>query len=181
MTLNSDIKKELGLVHVYTGNGKGKTTASLGLAMRALGTGMSVGMVQFMKSERPDGEYEMSKRLDGFTLISIGPNHLLHPDSLTKEDHVTANEAFRTAKEMIYSGKYDLFIMDEINTTAAWKLIDTKDVISMLEGRPKNIEVVMTGRYAPDEFIEFADLVTEMKHIKHPFDKGIGARRGIEG
>ena len=181
MVLDAKIKEKLGLVHLYTGDGKGKTTASLGLALRAMGTGLSVGMVQFMKHEREGGEYEMSKVLDNFTLESHGPKHLLHPDKLTEEDRKVAYEALALSREMIYSGRYDLFIMDEINTTTGWKLIDPKDVIAMLNGRPKNIEIVMTGRYAPDELIGYADLVTEMRKIKHPFDKGIGARKGIEG
>ncbi|MCL2786825.1 MAG: cob(I)yrinic acid a,c-diamide adenosyltransferase [Methanomassiliicoccaceae archaeon] len=181
MTLDAKIKKELGLVQVYTGNGKGKTTASLGLALRAMGTGLSVGMIQFMKHELEGGEYEMSKVLDNFTLISRGPKYLLDPNNLTEEDGKVAYEALETAKEMIYSEKYDLFIMDEINTATGWKLIDVKDVIEMLKNRPKNIEIVLTGRYAPDEIIEYADLVTEMRKIKHPFDKGVDARKGIEG
>jgi cob(I)alamin adenosyltransferase len=181
MALDAKIKKELGLVQVYTGNGKGKTTASLGLALRAMGTGLNVGMVQFMKSERPDGEYRMAGILDNFTMVSFGPKHFLDPGKLTDEDRREAYNAFNTAKEMIYSGKYDLFIMDEINTAMGWNLIDAKDVMKMLNGRPENIEIVMTGRYVPDEIIEFADLVTEMRMIKHPFEKGIGARKGIEG
>jgi len=180
MVLDEKIKSELGLVQIYTGNGKGKTTASLGLALRAMGNGLRVGMIQFMKHELSGGEYEMSKILDNFTLISRGPKHLLDPNGLTEHDRMVAYEALETAEEMIYSEKYDLFIMDEVNTAMGWKLIDPKDVIKMLNNRPANIEIVMTGRYVPDEIIEYADLVTEMKMIKHPFSKGIGARKGIE-
>jgi len=180
MNAYDDAKKELGLVQVYTGNGKGKTTAALGLTMRALGNDLSVAMVQFMKPDQGSGEYVMSKKLDGFTLLPHGLPHLVDPRNITDGDRKAAHEALRKVKEMLYSGKYDVFIIDEINVAMGWKLVDVDDVIKMLKGRPKNVEVVLTGRYAPDEIIGFADLVTEMKMVKHPYDKGIGPRKGIE-
>jgi cob(I)alamin adenosyltransferase len=175
-----NVKKELGLVQVYTGNGKGKTTAALGLTMRALGNGLSVAMVQFMKHDQGSGEYVMSKRLKNFILLPCGLPRLVDPRNITKEDRDAAREALRTMKEFLYSGKYDIFIIDEINVAMGWKLADVGEVIDILKGRPGTVEVILTGRYAPDEIIEFADLVTEMRMIKHPYDKGIGPRKGIE-
>ena len=180
MTIEKCVKDQLGLVQVYTGNGKGKTTAALGLAFRAQGSGLNVAMVQFMKPEQECGEYVMSKKMDNFNLMPCGLSHLVNPKRIKDEDRVAARDALQIAKEMLYSGRYDLFIMDEINVAMGWKLIDVNEVIKMLKDRPDNIEVVLTGRYAPDEIIEFADLVTEMRMIKHPFDKGIGSRKGIE-
>ena len=180
MMKEDDAKSGLGLMQVYTGNGKGKTTAALGLTMRALGCGLSVCMVQFMKPDRDSGEYVMSKKLDGFTLVPCGLQHLVDPGNITAEDRRAAADALLTVKEMLYSGRYDLFIIDEINVAMGWKLIDTEEVIEMLKGRPKNTEVVLTGRYAPEEIKDMADLVTEMRMIKHPYEKGIGPRKGIE-
>ena len=180
MTLNKSVKDKLGLVQVYTGNGKGKTTAALGLSLRAMGGGLSVAIVQFMKPEQESGEYVMSKELKNFTLLPCGPANLVDPKNPTEEDRSAARLALQTAKDMLYSEKYDLFVMDEVNVAMAWGLIDIKEVISILNGRPKNTEVVLTGRYAPDEIIEFADLVTEMRLIKHPYNIGIGSRKGIE-
>ncbi|MDR0334947.1 MAG: cob(I)yrinic acid a,c-diamide adenosyltransferase [Methanomassiliicoccaceae archaeon] len=180
MKADENVKKELGLVQVYTGNGKGKTTAALGLTMRALGNNLNVAMVQFMKPDQGSGEYVMSKKLENFTLLPHGLDHLVDPRNITDDDREMARGALRKVKEMLYSGKYDLFVIDEINVAMGWKLVDVNEVIDMLRGRPKNVEVVLTGRYAPDEIIEFADLVTEMRMIKHPYDRGIGPRKGIE-
>jgi cob(I)alamin adenosyltransferase len=175
-----NVKKGLGLVQVYTGNGKGKTTAALGLALRALGNGLSVAMIQFMKPDQGSGEYVMSKELKNFELIPCGTQCLVDPRNITEEERKAARDALHKVKEMLYSGKYDLFIIDEINVAMGWKLVDTNEVIKILNERPKNVEVVLTGRYAPDEIIDYADLVTEMRMIKHPYEKGIGPRKGIE-
>ena len=180
MNVDESVKKQLGLVQVYTGNGKGKTTAALGLSLRALGGGLSVAMVQFMKPDQGSGEYVMSKELNDFTLIPCGPLHLADPKNITQEDRDAARNALLLVKDMLYSGKYDLFVIDEINVAMGWGLVDVGEVIELLKGRPENTEVVLTGRYAPDRIIEFADLVTEMKAIKHPYDKGIGPRKCIE-
>ena len=180
MTKKEGLKENLGLVHVYTGNGKGKTTAALGLCLRALGCGLNVAMVQFMKPEQDSGEYTMSKNIDKFTLMPCGLSHLVNPKKITEGDRAAAKEALQIAKDLLYSGKYDLFVMDEVNVAMGWGLIDAKEVIDILIDRPENTEVVLTGRYAPDEIIGFADLVTEMRMVKHPFDKGIGSRKGVE-
>ncbi|MCL2711910.1 MAG: cob(I)yrinic acid a,c-diamide adenosyltransferase [Methanomassiliicoccaceae archaeon] len=180
MAPNENVKKKLGLVQVYTGNGKGKTTAALGLSLRAVGNGLNVAFVQFMKYDQGSGEYIMSKRLENFSLLPYGLTHLVDPKNITEGDRKAANDALLKIKEMLYSGKYDLFIMDEINVAMAWGLVDVDTAIDILNGRPDNIEVVLTGRYAPDKIIEYADLVTEMRMVKHPYEKGIGPRKGIE-
>ena len=174
-----EIKEKLGLVQVYTGPGKGKTTASLGLAFRASGRGLEVLMVQFLKPPENYGEHLAAEKVPNFTILPLGLDHMVSkvPRDI---DLKIAAETLQRAKEEIYSGKYDLVIMDEINNTLSWKLLDPKDVIKMLKGRPPNVEIVLTGRNAPKEIIEYADLVTEMNMIKHPFEKGIGARKGIE-
>lgn len=180
MTLEAKIKEKLGLVQVYTGNGKGKTTAALGLALRALGNGLNVAMVQFMKPDQNSGEYVMSKELKNFTLIPCGLKRLVDPQNITDADREAARSALNTAKDHLYSGRYDLFIMDEVNVAMGWGLIDVSEVMNVLKGRPENIEIVLTGRYAPDAITEYADLVTEMRMVKHPYDRGIGPRKGIE-
>ena len=173
------IKKELGLVQVYTGPGKGKTTACLGLAFRASGRGLEVLMIQFLKPSDNYGEHIAAEKIPNLTILPLGLDHLV--SKIPREiDIKIARDTLQRAKEEIYSEKYDLVILDEINNAMDWKLLDPKDVIDMLEGRPKNIEIVLGGRDAPREIIEYADLVTEMGLIKHPFDKGICARKGIE-
>ncbi len=179
MSCDESIKQELGMVQVYTGNGKGKTTAAFGLCFRAVGRGLKVAMVQFMKSDEGYGEQTSAKDLKNFELFPLGLDCLVGRDP-TPEDYAAAEETLTKAKELIYSDEYDLVVLDEVNVAIEWKLIKEKDVLDMLKGRPENIEVVLTGRYATEGIIEYADLVTEMKCIKHPYDCGIMARKGIE-
>jgi cob(I)alamin adenosyltransferase len=173
------VKKELGLVQVYTGDGKGKTTASLGLGFRAAGRGLEVLMIQFLKPAENYGEHISAENVDNFTIMPLGLDHMLSKVP-REEDIALAQETLTTAKNLIYSGKYDLVILDEINVAMSWKLLDPEEVIDVLKKRPDNIEIVLTGRGAPQPIIDYADLVTEMKPIKHPFDKGQKARVGIE-
>lgn len=177
--MKDGIKEQLGLVQVYTGAGKGKTTASLGLAFRAAGRGLNVLMIQFMKPPEDYGEHMAAEKFDNFTILPMGLDHMDHTVP-REEDIRLADETLNKAHEMIYSGKYDLVILDECNVVMSRKYLDVGKVIYMLKGRPANIEIVLTGRGAPKEIIEYADLVTEMKMIKHPFDNGVGARKGIE-
>ena len=177
--VSPEIKKELGLVHVYTGPGKGKTTACLGLAFRASGRGLEVLMIQFLKPSENYGEHLAAERIPNFTILPLGLDHMVSKVPRDIDIRI-AKETLQRAKEEIYSGKYDLVILDEINNTMDWKLLDPEEVIGMLKGRPKNVEIVLSGRGAPKKIIEYADLVTEMGLIKHPFDKGISARKGIE-
>lgn len=170
---------ELGLVQVYTGEGKGKTTASLGLAFRAVGTGLNVIMVQFLKPDEEYGEQISAKNFDGFEIVSMGLDHMT--SEVTREEDISiAKKTLDYLSDLLRSGRYDIVIADEINVALSWELLTPEDVIEVLEGRAANTEIVLTGRGAPQEIIDYADLVTEMVPIKHPFDKGIGARRGVE-
>ena len=170
---------EPGMVHVYTGNGKGKTTAALGLAIRARGRGLSVLVVQFMKGNVEYGELSSFRDL-GMEIVQFGRPDFVDQHDPDPVDVRMAGEGLEFAAERIRSGKYDMVVLDEINVAAAWKLVPVEAVMAILEERPANLEVVLTGRYAPDEFIEAADLVTEMVEVKHYFRKGVQARDGIE-
>ena len=174
-----EIKNKLGLVQVYTGPGKGKTTASLGLAFRASGRGLEVLMIQFLKPPQNYGEHLAAEKVPNFTILPLGLDHMVSKVP-REEDIRISRETLQRAKDEIYSRKYDLVILDEINNSMSWKLLTPEEVIGMLKGRPDNVEIVLTGRGAPQEIVEYADLVTEMAMIKHPFDKGIKARKGIE-
>ncbi len=179
MTCDPGIKKELGLVHVYTGNGKGKTTTALGLALRATGRGLNVIMLQFLKPDGGYGEHLAAKNLPGFTLVPMGTDHLGRcvPED---EEAMLTRKGMERAEEVLTSGEYDLVILDEINNSMRFGLVKPEELIGLLERRAPNTEVVLTGRGAPDEIVDYADLVTEMTLVKHPFDKGIDARKGIE-
>jgi cob(I)alamin adenosyltransferase len=169
-----------GLVQVYTGNGKGKTTAALGLAIRALGHGAKVHMVFFMKGEFPYGEREILAKLPNLSFQIFGHEHLIDPNNVKDEERQQAHEALKASRLAIKSGKYDLLILDEINVASAWKLIDVEDVIKLIGDKPLLVEVVLTGRYADQRIIDKADLVTNMDEIKHPYRNGLEARKGIE-
>jgi len=170
---------EPGMVHVYTGNGKGKTTAALGLAIRARGRGLSVLVVQFMKGNVEYGELASLRDL-GIEIVQFGRPDFVDRHDPDPIDVRMAGEGLDFAAERIRSGEYDMIVLDEINVAAAWKLVPVEDVLKILKERPANLEVVLTGRYAPDGFIEAADLVTEMVEVKHYFRKGTQARDGIE-
>ena len=166
-----------GLIQVYTGDGKGKTTAALGIAIRAAGHGMRVGFIQFLKSE-PCGEHLFVSRYHPFDIVQTGTG-----DNFTKSREELNEEAQRTlayAEEQMLSGRYDLLILDEIFVAIHKGLITTEQVLDLLDKKPESVELVLTGRYAPTEVVERVDLVTEMRMIKHPFNQGIAARRGIE-
>lgn len=180
VTGEKDIREQLGLVHVYTGNGKGKTTAALGLALRAMGNGLNVAMVQFMKCDQYYGEYQISKDLPRLTLLPMGRDCLIHEDKVSQADIDAAEAALAKSRELLGSGQYDLVILDEVNVSIKFGLVKVEDVVRMLKERPPRVEVVLTGRYAPPEIVELADLVTEMRCLKHPYTKGVPARAGIE-
>jgi len=170
---------DTGMVHVYTGNGKGKTTAALGLAIRARGRGLKVLVVQFMKGNVEYGELSSLRDL-GIEVVQFGRPDFVDRHDPDPVDIRMAGEGLDFASERIQSGKYDMVVLDEMNVAAAWKLVPVEAVLKVLEERPANIEIVLTGRYAPDELIEAADLVTEMVEVKHYFRKGVQARDGIE-
>ena len=172
-----------GLVLIYTGKGKGKTTAALGIVLRAVGHGLKVLMIQFIKGEWYYGELSSSKRLNPeFEMIDAGKGFIgiLDDDHDFREHKKSANDALILAREKISSKKYDIIILDEINYAINLKLVSTEEVIELINMRPKDTSIVLTGNYAPIEIIEVADLVTEMKEIKHPYQYGIKAKKGID-
>ncbi|MCV0393610.1 MAG: cob(I)yrinic acid a,c-diamide adenosyltransferase [Nitrosopumilus sp.] len=172
-----------GLVIVYTGKGKGKTTAALGLALRATGYQKKICMIQFIKGSWHYGEMDSSKRLEPeFEMVAIGKGFVgIIDDRSTKEEHEKiANEAIKISSEKIQSKNYDIIILDEVNYAVNLGLVSLNDVLNLIKSKPKELDLVLTGNYAKEEVIEMADLVTEMKEIKHPFQKGIKAKRGID-
>ena len=172
-----------GLVIVYTGNGKGKTTAALGLALRAIGYEHKVCMLQFIKGSWHYGEMDSSKKLEpNFELIAVGKGFVgILDDNSPREEHEKyAAEALRICREKIFSEKYNVVILDEVNYAINLGLIDVQEIIKIIKEKPSSLDLVLTGRDAKEEIIELADLVTEMKEIKHPFKSGIKAKKGID-
>lgn len=172
-----------GLVIVYTGKGKGKTTAALGMALRAVGYDHKVCMIQFIKGSWHYGEMTSSKRLEPeFELTAIGKGFVgIIDDKSPIEDHKKiAQEALKVAQEKINSNAYNIVILDEINYAINLGLVSLKDVLDIISNKPDDVNLVLTGNHAKDEVIEKADLVTEMREIKHPFKSGIKAKKGID-
>ncbi|MDE1766155.1 MAG: cob(I)yrinic acid a,c-diamide adenosyltransferase [Thaumarchaeota archaeon] len=172
-----------GLVIVYTGKGKGKTTAALGMALRALGYDYKVCMIQFIKGSWHYGEMTSSKRLEPeFELTAVGKGFVgIMDDRSPIEDHKKiAEEALVIAKEKIASQKYNIVILDEINYAVNLGLVKLDDVLKLIRDRPARVNLVLTGNHVRDEVVEIADLVTEMREIKHPFKSGIRAKKGID-
>lgn len=172
-----------GLIIIYFGNGKGKTTASLGVALRAIGYNLNVCMIQFIKGEWDYGEIYSSNRLKpNFELVVAGKGFvgILDDDHDIKEHIESAKIALTIAKEKINSLQYDTVILDEINYALKLKLIEEKEIISILEAKPPRVNVILTGNYMTDKILGIADLVTEMREVKHPFKKGIRAKKGID-
>jgi cob(I)alamin adenosyltransferase len=174
---------EKGLLIVYTGPGKGKTTCALGTAFRAVGQGLRVLMVQFIKGSWHYGELDAAKMLgdEKFEIRPMGRGFVKVGGAETDpEDIRMAEECWETGRAAIYSGKYELVILDEINYTISYKMLDAEKVAEALKGRPEQMHVICTGRNAHPAIVEIADLVTEMKEVKHPYTKGILAQRGID-
>jgi cob(I)alamin adenosyltransferase len=170
-----------GMIQVYTGDGKGKTTAALGLACRAVGHGLKVFIIQFMKGDTQSGEVATAKRLAPYlTIRQMGRGFLVRREGPDPEDIRCAHEAMALAGEIIRGGEYDIVILDEINVACALGLVNKEEVLKVMDERPSHVELILTGRDAASEVIEQADLVTEMREIKHYFPKGIQAREGIE-
>ena len=172
-----------GLLIVYTGPGKGKTTCALGTAFRAVGQGLRVLMVQFIKGSWHYGELDTAKLLgdDKFELRPMGRGFVKVGGAETDpQDIRLAEEAWAFAREQMYSGKYDLVVLDEINYVISYKMLDADKVVDALARRPEQVHVICTGRNAHPKLVELADLVTEMKEVKHPYTKGILAQRGID-
>ena len=174
-----------GYIQVYTGDGKGKTTASLGLTMRALGRGWNVLIVMFTKGGDNYGELYSFTNLSNVLsnklhIVQAGVDRIVYSHNISEEDKKMIKKGWETAKKAINSNEYQLIILDEANIAIDLELIDLKEMVDVLKNKPDNVEIVLTGRNARPEIIEIAHLVSEIKPIKHYWDKGIKARKGIE-
>lgn len=168
-----------GRVQLYTGDGKGKTTAALGLAIRASGHGLRTYIGQFMKGQRY-GELDALRGNPSITVEQYGSPRCIHRHEVTPHHIAEAHQGLERAREMMLSGEYHLIVLDEVNVAIWFGVLTTEDVLAFLDERPEDVEVVLTGRRAPQALIDRADLVTEMREVKHYYQQGIGARLGIE-
>lgn len=172
-----------GLVHIYTGNGKGKTTSAVGLGVRACGRGMKVLMVQFLKGAETGEMYSLKKLEPGFVL-ERGKEIKKFTWNMNEEELMevkkTTQEAFNYAVNASQSGECSMLILDEIMAALSSKLLDVREVAEFIKNKPEGLEIVMTGRNAPSELVTLADYVSEINAVKHPFERGIPARKGIE-
>ncbi|MBB6063357.1 cob(I)alamin adenosyltransferase [Thermosipho japonicus] len=168
----------MGYIHVYTGNGKGKTTAAFGLALRAACADKKVFIGQFIKG-MDYSELRVPEFIKNIEIEQFGRNCFIF-NKPTQEDIDAAKKGLKRIEEVLKNKKYDLVILDEVNVAIYYKLFSVEDVLEVLNKRDENVEIILTGRYAPKKFIEIADLVTEMKEIKHYYKKGVKARKGIE-
>jgi cob(I)alamin adenosyltransferase len=168
-----------GFVQVYTGDGKGKTTAAFGLAMRAAGHGLRVLVLQFMKADPTWGEIVSAKKL-GITVEQCGLDHWVIKGEASADDLAAAAAGFERARELVTSGDYDVVVLDELITSVFFELVPVESVLALFFARPAHVELVLTGRRCPPEIEAAADLVTEMRPVKHYYDAGVKARPGIE-
>ncbi len=172
-----------GIIEVYTGDGKGKTTAAVGLGIRAVGDGFKVAMIQFLKAT-PTGELKSLEKFAGnFKVYRFEESKKFFWEANDEEKELMKrceHRAFDFAKELCRNGDVDIIILDEIMLALYNKLLSVEEVCDFLKNKPENVELILTGRYAPQQILDAADLVTEMKMIKHPFEKGLPARKGIE-
>lgn len=174
------MKNHLGKIHIYTGPGQGKTQAALGLALRAIGRNYKVCIIQFMKG-RKSGENLIAQKLKpNYEIYQFGRGEFIKKGEGTKEDKKLAHKALDFAKKILEKKEIDILILDEINVAIDFGLLTTDEVINFLKNRPLGIEIILTGRGAPKEICELADLVTFMKDVKHYFKSGLAAREGIE-
>lgn len=169
---------EKGYIQIYTGNGKGKTTAALGLSLRAVCAGKKVFFGQFVKGMKYS-ELKVNELLDNFEIKQYGRNCFIHQEP-DEEDIRLAKEGLRELSEKVSSDQFDVVVMDELNIALYYKLFKVQEVIEVLKSKSPKTEIIITGRYAPQELVDIADLVTEMKEIKHYYQQGVIARKGIE-
>lgn len=168
------------MVEVFTGDGKGKTSAALGMVLRALGHGLRVYIVFFMKGSFPYGEQKTLSQLTNVTFKKFGFEKFCDPTNVKPEEKEQAQDALSAAREAMLSGDYDMVILDEVNVAAGWKLIDISQVVQLIKDKPENVELILTGRHADPRIMELADVVTVMTKVKHPYDKGILSRKGFD-
>jgi len=168
-----------GYVHVYTGPGKGKTTAALGLGLRAAGADLKVHMIQFMKGRRYS-ELDAIEKIPNFTVSQHGRDEFVSKENPEQIDIDLAQKGFAKAQEIIKNGKYDMVILDEINVAIDYNLVPLDDLLKLIEEKPEKLELILTGRYAHPELVKIANLVTEMLEIKHPYQNGVLARKGVD-
>ncbi len=170
-----------GLVSIFTGDGKGKTTAAIGTAVRAAGHGLRVFIVFFAKGDKyPCGEVNALSRLPDITITSCRHRDWIDKENIKAEDKELAKSALAAAREAMLNGNHDLIVLDEINIAINYGLVSLDEVIRFINDKPHNVELILTGRYAEPKLVQMADLVTEMLMVKHPYSKGIKARRGID-
>lgn len=165
---------------MITGNGKGKTSAAFGLGLRAVGHGLRVYAAQFMKGDERYGEFLSVQFLPNFKLERFGTGGLIDMHNPAEADKAEAERGLEAARLAMHSGDYDVVIMDEFNVAVAWHLVSLEAALKLLTDKPADVELVLTGRYAPLEFIERGDYVTMMGQKKHPYQQGILARQGID-
>lgn len=171
--------EQKGYIQVYTGNGKGKTTAAFGLSLRAVGAGKKVFFAQFVKGKAYSEIEAVEKYLPGITVKQYGLGCFI-VNTPTVADIKAAQEGLAQVAKIIASGQYDVVVLDEANIAIYYNLFSVQELIDVITKRPKNVEIIVTGRYAPPELLEIAHLVTEMKEIKHYYTQGVEARKGIE-
>ena len=173
--------KKFGAIQVYTGEGKGKTTAAIGAAIRALGHGKKVFMVQFMKANQKYGEIFVANKIKDFIILPYGRKCFINKScNITRKDRKLAQLGFSKTKEVASSNKYDILILDELNVAVDFGLLNVKDVLEFLKTKPEKLEIIITGRNAHPEIIRISDLVSEIKEVKHYYKKNIKVRKGIE-
>ena len=164
---------------MYTGPGKGKTTAAIGLGVRATGAGKKVHMIQFMKGRRYS-EIDTIEKISNFTIVQFGRDEFVDKQNPEKIDIDLAQKGFNYAKKVIMENNFDMIILDEINVAVDFNLINLKDMIKLVNNKPKELELILTGRYANTKIVQIADLVSEILEIKHPYQIGVLARKGID-
>ena len=167
-------------MQIFTGDGKGKTSAAIGAVIRALGHGLRVYIAFFMKGDYPYGERSILSQFPNVTMESFGTRGFVDPANIKPEEKGEAKRGLAAARKAMLSGSYDLVVLDEINLAVAWNLVELDEVVKLVEEKPEGVELILTGRRADSRLVKSADLVTEMLKIKHPYDKGVVARKGIE-